>query len=353
MNLFAINSLFYIDAKTTNHHPGGGELKYIVDIDQIEIGDIILTSQNHPISKAVRIGTLSSVSHVLMCVARGSYIHSDAEGVHAGNFQRLLFDKKNYAQVMRLIDPDQHVISEAVRYARSQVNKQYSVIEAIKTVVPKIKVEENRQFCSRLIAQAYKAGGCLLVNNPDYCTPDHILNSDKLRVIPNIVRQARQDEILFAKTDNYLERQTDITNQLFYSIQKLTKADIQTIEQLVEFLISNPRHDMEVFNILMNSGYIKMIDWDIERNAWRYDVTKFLKFFEKNTQSEVLYIAQQEISYANEMIKRWGEEKIKYEDLTRNFRLETFYLMLNLYNNLVNSQMKRVEVSLAVIALCN
>lgn len=79
---------------------------FILDTVKLVPGDIVLTTRDAPISKAIRKATASAFSHALLYVADHSYIHSDGDGVHSGNTQRLLFSDASHAMVLRLEPPD-------------------------------------------------------------------------------------------------------------------------------------------------------------------------------------------------------------------------------------------------------
>ncbi len=149
---------------------------YLLSIDKLQPGDIILTLQKGLASKSVRIATKSKYSHAILHVGDGSYIHSDKNGVHSGNIQRLLFDKIDSARVLRT--KNAYAAKLACDFARSQIGKSYSIKEAIKTkfYIPKFE-QNNRQFCSRLVAQSYEYAGLTLVNNPKYCIPQELDDS--------------------------------------------------------------------------------------------------------------------------------------------------------------------------------
>jgi hypothetical protein len=64
-------------------------------------GDIILTTTAAAVSKAIRWGTKSDISHAMICVQHGSVIDATSEGVHARNTQRLFFEDGCALHVLR------------------------------------------------------------------------------------------------------------------------------------------------------------------------------------------------------------------------------------------------------------
>ena len=66
---------------------------YVLDASVLKLGDIVFTRDRHSwSSRAVRFASLSRYSHEMLYVDSHSYIDSDADGVHANNLQRKLFE---------------------------------------------------------------------------------------------------------------------------------------------------------------------------------------------------------------------------------------------------------------------
>ena len=94
---------------------------YIVIMEKLRAGDILLTSEKAFTSKFIRTMTKSDYSHAILYVGYGSYIHSDTKGVHSGNIQRLLFDNPDDIKVLRVYEPN--VADLACIFARTQIGK--------------------------------------------------------------------------------------------------------------------------------------------------------------------------------------------------------------------------------------
>ncbi len=58
----------------------------------LKAGDVILTTTAAKISKTVRFGTGSDISHAMVYVEDHSVIHATGDGVQARNTQHLLFE---------------------------------------------------------------------------------------------------------------------------------------------------------------------------------------------------------------------------------------------------------------------
>lgn len=324
---------------------------FILDAKNLLVGDIILTAQDELVSKVVRKATSGQFSHAMLYVADHSYIHSDADGVHSANTQRLLFADKDYASVLRLRSPDPAAVDRACTYARTQVGMQYSVPEAVKSRFGRAgdKLDKsNRQFCSRLVATAYAYAGVQLVRNPDYCYPVDIASSPLLHSIPNALRQASPGEIRVAESESPIERQTRATNFILQQVRKLSSFDIQTFEQLQHFLITNPQHDGAVCEIVKASGYLNLWKEDVLRNPWRYDAAEFLKL--PVSEGERAHTAHRELPGAEQQLQQFTFMYGQYMKLWHQTKLNYFAVELQLYLHLIDVTKRRIEAAQKVIA---
>ena len=119
---------------------------YLLKMEAIEAGDIILTGDDEKLSRVIKKYTKGSFSHAILYVGHGSYIHSDRDGVHSNNTQRLLFESKDNVSVLR--PKNTSIVKAACEFARSQIGKEYSVKSAVNAKIKTpIKFGSNRQFC--------------------------------------------------------------------------------------------------------------------------------------------------------------------------------------------------------------
>jgi len=212
---------------------------YIIDIKKIEVGDIFLTRSNSRVSQLVRQLTKSEFSHAVLYVGVSSCIESDGPGVQSQNLQRLIFESPSDIKILR-IKNEKNRISDAIVFARQKIGTEYSLEEAKLALLEKQKKanEPNRQFCTRFVAQAYQSAGVNIVENPDYCTPEDLINSEFLVEIKEALRKATEAEIKFAKSESPLKKQQKIHNEIFKEARKISNTDIQTFEQLSKYVLS-------------------------------------------------------------------------------------------------------------------
>lgn len=107
-----------------------------VKMSAVVRGDIILTTTTAAVSKAIRWGTKSDISHAMICVQHGSVIDATSEEVHARNLQRLFFDDACALHVLRLraeLAPAQ--LDQICQLVRQAIGSDYSTRETIRTAV--------------------------------------------------------------------------------------------------------------------------------------------------------------------------------------------------------------------------
>ena len=132
------------------------------------VGDIILTTTNKVDSKAIRKFTKSDISHAMVYVDPCSVMDATGEGVHARNTQRMFFPEDCAIHVLRPKSPLSKRESDIIcNFVRSHVGTEYSKREAAATLVTGLRNWSAKQFCSRLVAQAYATAGRYLVPDPN------------------------------------------------------------------------------------------------------------------------------------------------------------------------------------------
>jgi len=254
---------------------------YLLDKDKLKTGDIILIKSESRISQMVRRLTGSQYSHAMLFVGVSSIIDSDGYGVQSNNLQRILIENENDAVVLRIKQNKSNELNKVETFARQKIGTQYSTEEAkIAAISKELDAKEpNRQFCTRFIAQAYNNAGIKLVDNPDYCVPEDVLESPNLTIISNVLRIASKKEIEFANSENPLAKQREIHNRIFERARELSGQDIQTFEQVNELIVSRPDLDVELTEFVRESGYLTMMEDDIEKNPWHYNAEKLIEYY--------------------------------------------------------------------------
>lgn len=318
---------------------------YLIDIDTIEEGDIILFRSSSETSELVRRITQSQYSHAILYVGVGSIIDSDGYGVQSNNIQRLLIEQPEDIVVLRLKDKSlRNRLGLVEMFARRNIGMQYSTSEArIAALKKEIEAKEpNRQFCTRFIAQAYESAGINLVENAAYCVPEEILKSTHLIQVESATREANQKEIDYANSENPLIKQREIHNEILNRSREISGKDIQTLEQLTELIISNPEYDEEITEFIKNSEYLYMMEEDQKKNGWRYDAKQMIDFFNnpKASLANAMFYATTE----SKTRERLYQTISAYKHFNKSTPRKYFDMEIELYERLIRfSNLRETE----------
>lgn len=255
---------------------------YLLDADKLEVGDIILVRSSSRLSQLIRKVTQSQYSHAILYVGAHSIIDSDGYGVQANNIQRLLIENIDDAKVLRLKGGHKY-LNKVEEFARQKIGTEYSEEEAklaaIREEFDTQLQNPNRQFCTRFIAQSYQNAGIKLVENPDYCVPEELWTSEKLTIIDKVLRKATKKDIDFAKSDNPLEKQKDMHNAIFQEARRLSGVDVQNFEQFIKLVIEKPQYDSDLTDFVSRSGYLNLMELDMQKNPQHYDGEKMISYY--------------------------------------------------------------------------
>lgn len=191
-------------------------------------GDIILVTQSSAISASIRLMTGSDISHAMVYVEDRSVIDATFAGVQASNTQRLWFEADRPVHVLRLkTSPTPDQLQTIILDLRAKIGTRYSVSQVLATLVPGKISAGRRQFCSRLVAQAFAAAGINLVVKPDSCTPAGLKRSAMLAPVQNATVPVSEEEMDFFESIPDLPKIMHDTTNAFL-------ADVRTIASHVE-----------------------------------------------------------------------------------------------------------------------
>ena len=217
--------------------------------------DIILTTTDASVSKLIRLGTWSDISHARLYVQHCSVIDATSDGVHSNNTQRLFFEPNWPVHVLRLKEELDPIIAKRIcDYVRERIGAEYSTKNALMAVVNLSDKNSHKQFCSRLVAKAYEEAGLPLVSNPDACTPANVANSDALLEVSNTLIDISDEEITAWK--NHLDTtqlMRESTNTVLDAIRELDPS-IQRIDDAIGLAMLRPYLDATITSIFKDSG---------------------------------------------------------------------------------------------------
>lgn len=254
------------EMKTTELRPR------VFDASLIQPGDVVLTTTPEPMSQMIRKVTCADISHAMICVGKSSVIDSTGEGVHARNLKRLILEPGCAGHVLRMIRPlTSEQLLSVISFARAAVGTQYTQIGAAKSVLAGL-VPGRRQFCSRLVAQAYRDAGVNLVLDADFCHPGELLNSAELIEVPNVLRSlSPEEEAYWRKDTDHVYAMRESINALLREARALN-SEIESLNDIDFYLVEHPEEDARLVRALISSRYLELWRDEFERNLWQYNV---------------------------------------------------------------------------------
>lgn len=331
-------------------------MSFILELSLLKPGDIVLTGDKSLASIGVKIATASKYSHAAIYVGN-TLIEATLKGVFSKNIQRLIFDRENDVAVLRSKKQLSEQEIEAIcSYARSKTGSLYALDEAITIRLRStLKLDKsNRQFCSRLVAESYASIRYDFINlrNHSYCTPRQLALCKAFKEVDGVIRKATPEEIEFSQTtDPNIENQRR-TFEWLDNVRALTKKephlsniDIQTINDVNNFLILHPKYDSIVAAFMKVSGYLEHYNVDSTINHYRYNEKLFI--FTMMQQNDPLQFIDNQLDREPEMQKRFTYMMYAYIRLLKQKNLEYFKLHLQLYINLLTE----VHVRLHIVSL--
>ncbi len=226
-------------------------------------GDILLSTTSKPISLAIRTVTGCDISHALLCLGGNSVIDATEDGVHARNTQYHLFEADQPLYLLRacttLSQTQARLITD---FARSKIGTRYTTAEALGVIGRHKQEVSEKQFCSRLVAQAYAHAGIALVGTPDYCSPAHLKKSPLLRPVMDFfdaVSGSEAAEIL--ASPNVARLMLDVSQEAMRRIRKIAP-QVEAMGRVFSYLQENPSDDDRICQAFKESGYLDM--WQVE-----------------------------------------------------------------------------------------
>lgn len=336
--------------------------KFILEISLLEPGDIILTGTKEPASLGVRAATASRYSHAAIWVG-DTLIEATLNGVFSKNPQRLLFDRIDDVAVFRSIGqvPD---IGKFCDYARSKTGTLYALAEAI-TVRGRSALNmqaTRKQFCSRLVAQAYASCGFNFINlrHPAFCTPRQLSTCRAFRRQANMVHLATDDDIAYsARPDPGIDHQKNTfawLNRVRDLVQHAAAIppalrDIQSMNDVSRLLQVFPEYDDAVSGFVRDSGYLDDYKVDEDINGWRYDPLAL--FAVMRNSGDPAEVVLRELRKEPSLHRKYIENLFMFLMFATRQPLEYYRLHIALYVNLITHARARTEnMCFCASALC-
>lgn len=326
-------------------------VKYIYDMSKLLPGDIILTRDpNCELSRRVMDSTNSDYSHAMLYVSGSSCIGAEKR-VQARNLARFLFDDPKNTCVLRIKKEYQTpiTIDAAIYYARLVVGNPYSIVDALRMELGRTDNSTfDTQICTRLVAKAFEFSGLRIVDNVEMCTPQEILESRCFDKHWDYLRVANDFDIRFADSYDVTEDMRKSTEKLFDSLKIIDEGKIRSMQALTDYVMKHPEVDATVCELIQQSGYLKVLEIEEEKNIYNYDKNVFIDFYGDDNAYEAAICALEENL---EGIYRYEQE---CKDLIKKYfasgrKLRYLIMMVELYKQIVEQHQRRIRVCYEVM----
>ncbi|MDQ3287065.1 MAG: trypsin-like peptidase domain-containing protein [Pseudomonadota bacterium] len=164
-----------------------------IGLDALSPGDLIVSTARHPVSYAIRAGTLSAISHAMIYVGDGNVIEAVGDGVREALLDTAIGDA---ILAVAYRDPrvDAAKAAQLVDFARSQLGRGYNyggaaragyriayplagrVLDAIRDAAGVDDTSARTFYCSELVFAAFENAGIPLVAAPaSHSTPNDVV----------------------------------------------------------------------------------------------------------------------------------------------------------------------------------
>jgi len=310
--------------------------------DALKVGDIILSTSRGGISKTIRTVTRSDVSHAMVYVEHCSVIDATAEGVQARNTRRLFLEDECRVHAMRLREGLSDAQLQAVcTFVRGRIGTQYSSREAMQTALGGASQWSKKQFCSRLVAQAFASAGVLLVEDPNFCSPEDLKASRLLVEVGDATVPVTPGEAeAFERLADVPQVMRDATNVVLDGARSRNKR-IQNFDDIDRHLYEHPEDDDFMCRLLEKSGYLSVWRIEMQNNPWQYDLDLMGTAPAADIEEYCRAVLANEYPGPN----RYAVNRGGYVLFARETGLHFFHLMAQLYEHLAMLHRTRVETA--------
>jgi hypothetical protein len=248
---------------------------YLLRYDDLQLADIVLTSDDSAVSTGIRLKTGGPASHAMLYVGHSLIEATVKGGVFSHNPQRLFRARADQFIVLRAKKPlSTQEANHICNFAREKVGSLYSVAEALRTVrAGPAGAQTRRQFCSRLVAQAYGSVGRALASSVDYCSPNDLWRSPALEPVGGLVRLATTDDLELIEAVNQPEVHQRSLFAWLKQVRQMASTrndDVQTLSDVADFVLRHPDLDGQVVAALERTTYLRDHVLDLEAAPYKY-----------------------------------------------------------------------------------
>ncbi|MDB5047768.1 MAG: hypothetical protein JWO30_839 [Fibrobacteres bacterium] len=231
-------------------------------------------------------------------------------------------------------------------WARTNYAAQYNLLGAIGAGIGvEFESERKQTFCSKFACMAYQNIGHSVVDNPSIATPSDISKSGHLyRIDKYLVKIEKEDE---DSEPNQNERQKALINAFMMNVREIAGKNVQTFNDVDQIVLENRELDKPISDLLVQSGYLNMWQWDVEICPFHYDLDNLGAHVKKwgFTKEDLMDYCADQIKACDENERRYANNLAVCEDLMSKRPRQFIRLKINLYNTLIRQTEIRKEVA--------
>lgn len=167
------------------------EQAVVLDTSQMEVGDVVTSTQDSWVSLGIRRITRSGASHAAIYIGGGFLIEAVGEaGVRRVHARSFIYPSASYVEVHRPRDVQLKQRQAAAARAVDLLRRPYSVGGAVGSVSASIRMADDPgKFCSQVVEDAFTfVNHPLTTDVPEGATPESLRSSPKLELRPHAKR---------------------------------------------------------------------------------------------------------------------------------------------------------------------
>lgn len=305
------------------------EIKYIFNPSNLLKGDILLMNTY---DERLREKMRCRYEHAAVYIGDAYIMEANGAHVVMSHIYSYAFREIEHACVLRLKKAAPYTLENIARKAREQMGRGYIDTRKFLHVRTHKKSDKkddtNLSFCSRLVAQCYKAAGIDIVPNADYCEPDDFLSSDILEEVKNGICPFTEDMTTVVMNQQKYREDHDIDSpnaELFEKLSELYDCNIQDLGQALMPSQTRPELNDKAIEIIQTSRMFKHLD-DVKRETpWVLDDNHFLEYYSEDIEKALHFIYSGMNHYDNTIIPNYRELHLQMLILANNYPSNSLY----------------------------
>lgn len=227
---------------------------------------------------------------------------------------------------------------------RERVGSEYATWEAGLAWQGLGKNGTPKQFCSRLVAQAYAANGFHLVKNTDFCTPKKLLKSARLfEVADATVEVTDQKYEAWQTYPSGLSLMRQSTNHILNGARKIDKS-IQHLSDVDKLVLEHSEHDETIMELYVESGFLHVWKTDHEINPWHYDASLMEEFGNRHPDG-VRWYCESTLSEGSRTDNRYVTNAKAYQYYQSMRPRRTIVMLMAFYQMLADQHAHRLDIA--------